>query len=586
MLVTIGAMPSITPSLPSPPWRVPRRAEHRHVVVCGANQLTYRLVEELVTRHGEYVTVIVPSRTTNRAPDIAALDKVRIVVAERLDSKAFQDAKLSRARSLALAADDDVGNLHAALRAQEFNRKLRLVIRMSNRNLRDRVHELFADCTALSDAATAAPAFVAAALDRPAPVRLPNRTFIVARRHSVSADRVVCSLATDTSDPAGPRLLPDSDEPADLVLATADGQREQVPDDWEEASDEDRPRRSLARTIGDALRRNLRRSLAIVAAVLFGLILLGVPLRVLALHQSVGFAVYASVLTIAGAGDPDAQFSGLEQWIQSISMIAGIALVPTVTAALVDWVTAARLTVAARSRSLPRSGHVIVTGLGDVGSRVIRQLDDMGHRVIAVEQSDQGPGVDFARRRGIPLIIGDATRPATLARAHVNSCRALVPVTSNDVTNLEIALNARARRPDLRVVLRLFDADLAARVQEHFGITISRSVPYLAAPAFAAALVERQVTNTIPVGRRVLVIAEIPVNAGAPLAGHPVHHLNEAGESRIIAVRGGGKGGRWQWTPDDKRVVQPDERLMVLATRTGLGRILTISDELPPPGPH
>ena len=40
--------------------------------------------------------------------------------------------------------------------------------------------------------------------------------------------------------------------------------------------------------------------------------------------------------------------------------------------------------------------------------------------------------------------------------------------------------------PDIRVVQRLFDPDLAARVERAFGIHISRSPSALAAPAFAA----------------------------------------------------------------------------------------------------
>ncbi|HEY3504345.1 MAG TPA: NAD-binding protein [Actinocatenispora sp.] len=562
-------MPPITPKLPTPPWRRPRG---RHIVVCGANQLTYRLVEELVTRHGEFVTVIVPSRQTNRAADIAALDGVRIVVAERLDSKAFREAGLREARSLALAADDDMGNLHAALRAQEFNRRLRLVIRMSNANLRDRVHELFADCTALHDASTAAPAFVAAALDRPAPVRLPSRTLMLATRRDVAPELVVCGLARGRAQAGQPQLLPDTAEADDLVLAMADGQR----------VTERRPHRLTAR-LRSGLRLTVRWSLALVVAVLLALILTGIALRVTLLDQPIGFSLYDTVLTIAGSGDPDQRYSGLEMAIQAVTMVGGIALIPAITAALVDWVVRARL-AADRSRPMPREKHVIVTGLGDVGSRIVRQLDDMGERVVAIERDENNPGVDFCRRRGIPVIVGDATRADTLTRANVDTCRALVPVTSDDVANLEVALNARATRPELRVVLRLFDADLAARVEEHFGITTSRSVAYLAAPAFAAALVERQVINTIPVGRRVLVIADIPVNAGAQLAGQRVRKVvEEAGEARIIALRS--VDGDWLWAPAPNRLMLPGERVIVLSTRTGLGRML-VRSEPPTPDPQ
>ena len=114
----------------------------------------------------------------------------------------------------------------------------------------------------------------------------------------------------------------------------------------------------------------------------------------------------------------------------------------------------------------------------------------------------------------MPLIVGDAALEETLRAASVQTCQALVVVSTDDVTNLQAALNARALRADLRVVLRLFDGDFAERVQKAFNIDISRSVSYLAAPAFAAAMLDRRVIATIPVGRHALLVAD-----GAGAAG-------------------------------------------------------------------
>ena len=44
-------------------------------------------------------------------------------------------------------------------------------------------------------------------------------------------------------------------------------------------------------------------------------------------------------------------------------------------------------------------------------------------------------------------------------------------------------------------------------LQQAFGIGISRSVSYLAAPSFAAALLDRAVVATIPVDRHALLLA-------------------------------------------------------------------------------
>jgi len=142
----------------------------------------------------------------------------------------------------------------------------------------------------------------------------------------------------------------------------------------------------------------------------------------------------------------------------------------------------------------------------------------------------------LARRIGVPVVFGDASRGDTLRAAYLGTSRALVAVTNNDITNLEAALHGRALSRDLRVVLRLFDSDLAEGVQRNFNITISRSVSYLAAPAFAAAMLDRQVLGTIPVGRRVLLIAEVPIHAGSRLDGSACSTVNTARQARVIAI--------------------------------------------------
>src|SRR6476646_7305052 len=128
-----------------------------HLVVCGDDALAYQLVEELVTRIGDEVTVILPSVQRNHGPRIAALPKVRVIEAPDLSEAAFQAARVEQASALALVSQDDVGNIHAALRAQELNSELRLVIRFFNMSLGRRIRTLFPGCTVLSDAATAAP---------------------------------------------------------------------------------------------------------------------------------------------------------------------------------------------------------------------------------------------------------------------------------------------------------------------------------------------------------------------------------------------------------------------------------------------
>jgi Trk K+ transport system NAD-binding subunit len=247
----------------------------------------------------------------------------------------------------------------------------------------------------------------------------------------------------------------------------------------------------------------------------------------------------------------------------------GMAFLPLVTAVVVG----ARLTGSLRGGDRPVSGHVIVAGLGNVGTRVLGQLRDLGVGVVCVDKSENAAGVPLARRLGLKVVIGETYREETLLAAGVTGCQALVSVTDSDIVNLETALHARALAEQPRIVVRLYDDDLAERIQKAVGNTISRSVSYLAAPAFAAAMLEHQVLRTIPVGRHVLLIADVTVGEGAHLAGRRVDDVHDGSDLRLIALRRrGGAGVDWSPRPGDE--LQPGDRLVVLATRAGLSRVL------------
>ena len=541
----------------------PRRADRRgdHLIVCGDGPLSYRITEELTSRYGEHVTVILPDRRNHHGPQISALPRVRVLEYPELSSQAFTDADVQSARALAVVWQDDVGNLHAGLRAQELNPGLRLVLAIFNRRLGDHIRMLFPDCTVLSGTAMSAPSFVAAALDQPAPshVRVQRRTLYVARPDDVAPGAVVCGLTDDHDDP---RLLPpgaDLRDQAHLVLAVADGT----------------PRNPLARSPNPAralaglLRRLVGHKFGLVFTTLLAVI--GIGLALLATVYSLSDALYLTLMDLTGSALTRSQDSPAEKVAQVMLTVDGMAFIPVITAIVVG----ARLTGSVRRAPRPASGHIIVVGLGNVGSAVTGQLHDLGFDVVCVDNNPNAPGIPMARQMGLPVVIGDAFREQTLRAAHLDTCLALVSVTSLDIVNLETALTARALRDDLRIVLRLTDDDLAERLEKTTGNTISRSVPYLAAPAFATAMLEHQVLRTIDVGRHVLLIAEIRVADQAGLAGSLISDTEQDGQARVLALQASGMAAV-DWSPQRGYQLAAGDRLIVLATRRGLGRFLSV----------
>jgi Trk K+ transport system NAD-binding subunit len=546
---------------------LPRRADRRgdHLIVCGDGPLAYRITEELTNRYSERVTVVLPSRRRNYGPQISALARVRVLEYPELSSQAFTDADVRSARAVAVLWQDDVGNLHAGLRAHELNPGIRLVLAVFNRRLGEHLRTFFPDCTVLSGTAMSAPSFVAAALGEPAPshVRVQRRTLYVARPGDVPAGAVICGLATPSGSIPGassPRLLAPGDGQADLVLAVADGT----------------PRNPLTRRRGPlhavaaAGRRLLVDRFRLLFAVLFGVIVVGFVL-LLSKPYSVGDALYLTLMDLTGSALTSTTDKVAEKVAQVMLTLDGLVFVPVITALVVG----ARLTGSVRRAPRPPGGHVIVVGLGNVGTAVMGQLHDLGFDVVCVDNNPNALGISLARQLGLPVVIGDAIRDETLRDAGLDDCLALVSVTSQDVVNLETALNARALRADLRIVLRLADDDLAGRLQNITANVVSRSVPYLAAPAFAAAMLEHQVLRTIAVGRHVLLIADIRVADQAGLAGSALRDTEQDGQARVLALQVSGAPDL-DWSPRRVHLLGEGDRLIVLATRKGLSQFLSV----------
>jgi Trk K+ transport system NAD-binding subunit len=563
-----------------------------HLIVCGDTPLAYRLIRELTHRYHEAVVVIIPSRLQNSGPRIAAISGVTVLERAELTNAALREAGVATARAAAMVGWDDLANFHAALRAQELNPELRIVVGADNRRLGEHITGLLRDCTVLSSSQLAGPALVAAALGEIAPshVRVTGQTLYVAGRGNVPVGHVLCGLAVhDDPDIAAQLVAPeDVNDDSDLVLAVADGTPRDV------AARERHPllaaRNALRRFAANTVRqtgwarrhprhalRALGRQLASNKFAAIFAVLLAVAISGFVLLAAAGYdasnTVYLGIMDLTGSALTRTSDHGAEKVAQVLLTADGMALLPVVTALIVG----ARLTGRIRGEPTPGGGHVIVVGGGEVGVRVLGGLFDLGFRAVLIDQDQNARGVAFARNHRLPVVIGDSCDEKTLRQAGIKGAIAVISVTNNDIVNLETALQARAMRgEELRVVLRLFDDDLAGRVQRTVGNVVSRSVSYLAAPTFAAALLEHKVLRTIAVGRHVLLIADVRVEPGAGIVGLTLAVVERDRLARVLALQSRGEL-RYDWSPRRSHHLEAGDRVIVLATRAGLSTFLAVN---------
>ncbi len=216
------------------------------------------------------------------------------------------------------------------------------------------------------------------------------------------------------------------------------------------------------------------------------------------------------------------------------------------------------------------SNHVIVCGLGKVGYRVAQELLKMGRDVIGIEQNPEGRFVEQAQALGIPVLIADARRPETLTRAGVARADVIIPATENELTNLDIALDARELNPEIKIVMRMFDPDLARRVETGFGIHTAYSVSALAAPVFAAAAMRGGIKASFYAGETLLNIVEMTVTPGCAVVNRTVAEVEEAYDVSIVAVSNATNA---DIRPGPEVVLHAGDQLMVMGSLEQLSRV-------------
>ena len=178
-------------------------------------------------------------------------------------------------------------------------------------------------------------------------------------------------------------------------------------------------------------------------------------------------------------------------------MVLGSATLATLTSILTAFVVTERFERLLGRGRVPAGGHVVVVGLGSVGSRTLAALQRADVPAAGV---DLDPAASRSAAPGSAVVTGDARQPGVLEQAHVASARAVVAVTGDDAVNLGVALLARKLNPKVRTVVRLFDAGLAEKVQARLDVDVAMGAARVAAPMFVAAALEDGVAAAVVSG--------------------------------------------------------------------------------------
>jgi len=275
--------------------------------------------------------------------------------------------------------------------------------------------------------------------------------------------------------------------------------------------------------------RNIALRRALVKAVLAIAVVVGVATVVLSSREDIFLPrAFMLVALMLGGNTALLDLSSTQtdtQVMVTVISLLRVLIVALAAATILDFILRQRFPMLYTRRSKRMQNHVILCGLGQVGYRVALELQKFETELTVIEKNATGPFVGDVTDLGIPILFEDARKKEVLVKAGVERASAVIACTDDDLSNVEIALDAREVSPEIRVVLRLFDQRLASKIVNSFDIEAAFSASALAAPAFAAAAVDPSVQDSFYVGDVLFVYSEFWVPEASSLTKQSVWDL-------------------------------------------------------------
>lgn len=320
--------------------------------------------------------------------------------------------------------------------------------------------------------------------------------------------------------------------------------------------------------------KNFARKLMLGVALVFGVGILEIWFVE---RVSLADAVF-STLTLFLTGDPGGlkfeTLSPTTKIYSSVIIVTGTLAIAGTVGFVADYMLSTRIQKLMGKKAKKMKDHVILAGLGQTGFSIFEELQHFGGQITVLEKMDN----EFTgrlQRSGVPVLIGDLGSPEILEEANIKAAKSLIVATDDDLVNVELAVNAKELRPDINIVLKMFDQRLASKLQAAFGIRAAFSATALAAPAFAAASHCDSVLDSIHLGEHLLVTAEVEVDERSHLLRY--NFLNLAKEIEMTVLCYQRKGHKPIMHPTNLCSIHAGDKMTVICTLPNLEKLQALN---------
>ncbi len=224
--------------------------------------------------------------------------------------------------------------------------------------------------------------------------------------------------------------------------------------------------------------------------ILFGFIVSASLFLKWAMPLSYTNALYFVMTTVTTVGYGDINFFNSPTELKVFGcflMLSGAAAIAMLFSSITEIILAKRLPSILGGLPVPNKNHVIIAGSGHIGHRIVKTLLKAKTPIVIMEDDIKNCySADINRQ--VALVEGYLHSHNTLIRARIQSAKAIIVITDDDIQNLSISLAAKKINPNLINIIQVFNSRLGQQLQSALSVNRVLSTASIAAPYFAAAV--------------------------------------------------------------------------------------------------
>ncbi|NJL09585.1 MAG: TrkA family potassium uptake protein [Calothrix sp. SM1_7_51] len=224
---------------------------------------------------------------------------------------------------------------------------------------------------------------------------------------------------------------------------------------------------------------------------------------------------YATFVMLLGAYNEvlDTQYRIEIRIMNLIWMIAGIITIAVLNSKLTQYFVSTQLRLPVNRRPIPENNHIVLIGLGRVGTRVAKFLQNWNKSFLGVDSVV--PQANTLTQ--VPLVIDNLSN--ALDKVNLKEARSVVIVTNDEMVNLQLAIIAQKINPNIPVIIRTTDPNFSNDIKKLLPKAKAMCIYALSAEAFVVAALGENILDVLRLNEQTILITEYTIRQNDTLNG-------------------------------------------------------------------